>query len=142
MHRKFISLILATALAITGLSAVPARADGDTARLLAGLAALAFIGATVHKNRNAHVVSRNQTVPPRPLPQAVSRYDLPRHCLRERSVNGRHRTLVGAGCLRKRYGFNGTLPAVCRLGYRGRGHSRTGYDPRCLRDRGYRFARH
>jgi len=46
MHRKFIALILATAMAITGLSAAPARADGDTARIFAGLALLAIISET------------------------------------------------------------------------------------------------
>lgn len=35
MHRKFIALILAASVVITGLAAVPARADSDTARLLA-----------------------------------------------------------------------------------------------------------
>jgi len=142
MHRKFIALILSTALAITGLSAVPARADGDTARLLAGLAALAFIGTAVHKKRSRPVVSRNQPLSPRPLPQAVTRYDLPQHCLRRLPVHGHQRSLFGAGCLRNQYAYSDTLPRVCRLDYWDGRKSRAAYDPRCLRDRGYRFARH
>jgi hypothetical protein len=141
MHRKFIALILATALAITGLSAVPARADGDTARLLAGLAALALIGVAIQKKNKRRVVSRNQTVQPLPLPSRVTRFDLPQRCLRSRSVNGRQRTLFGARCLQKNYIQNRSLPNACRLGYWSGDRNRAGYDPQCLRERGYRFAR-
>lgn len=148
MHRKFIALILATAMAITGLSAAPARADGDTARVFAGLAFLALLGAAIQKERkhNRPVVSHNYTppvhpLPPRPLPPKISRRDLPQQCLRSRSVNGRYRNLVGNRCLKKNYGFNGTLPYACQLGYRENGRNHIGYEPVCLRERGYRFAR-
>lgn len=141
MHRQFIALILSLALAITGLSAVPARADGDTARLLAGLAALAFIGAAIQQKRDRRVVTQNHSLQPRPLPQQIGRKDLPQQCLRSRSVNGYQRNLFGARCLQKNYAFNRSLPNACRLGYWERGRNRTGYAPRCLRERGYRFAR-
>jgi hypothetical protein len=160
MHRKFIALILSTAIAITGLSAAPARAGNDAAKLLAGLAALALIGAAIQSNkRNQYVVSRNpaytppptyKTRPPhaahptystKPTPPKISRLDLPGQCLRGKSVNGRQRALFGSRCLKTSYAFNGTLPYACRLGYWDGSRNRVGYEPRCLRENGYRFAR-
>jgi len=141
MHRKFITLIVATALAITGLSAVPARADGDTARLLAGLAALALIGVAIRNKNDQQHVTHNYTPPPRPLPPKINRLDLPQQCLRSHWVNGRQRNLVGAGCLKKNYTYNRSLPYACQRGYWDGNQTRTGYVPRCLRKRGYRFSR-
>ena len=144
MHRKFIALILATAIAVTGLSAVPARADPDTTRLLAGLAVLAIVAAAIQRDRKKNVVSRNPTdpiYPARPTPPRITRFDLPDQCLRRKTVNGRQRNLFGNRCLENNYAFNGTLPAACRLSYWDGRHNRTGYKARCLRERGYRFAR-
>ncbi|MEM7731250.1 MAG: hypothetical protein AAF280_00520 [Pseudomonadota bacterium] len=41
----------AIAIAFAGLSASPARADNDTAKIIAGVAALAIIGAAISENR-------------------------------------------------------------------------------------------
>jgi hypothetical protein len=150
MHRKFIALILATAIAVTGLSAIPARADPDAGRVLAGLAALALIAAAVKSSRKDPVVSQNPTRPAYPTrpahpirqtPPRINRFDLPDQCLRRKSVNGRQRTLFTDRCLKNNYAFNGTLPNNCRLAYWDGRHTRTGYKPRCLRENGYRFAR-
>ncbi len=146
MHRKFIALVLSTALAITGLSAVPARADGDTARLLAGIAALALIGAAIRNKRDRPDVSHNyiqppRPLPPRPLPPKVARRNLPLQCLRSHSVNGHRRNMVTAGCLKNNYAFNRSLPYACQRGFWDGNRNRTGYEPQCLRKRGYRFAR-
>ena len=53
MHRKFIAIILGAALAVTGLSTTPVRAQdrGETAAIIAGIAALAIIGAAVSNDR-------------------------------------------------------------------------------------------
>jgi len=142
MHRKFIALILATAMAVTGISALPARADPDTNRLIAGIAALALIGVAIQKSRKRDVAVANPIPRPRPQHTRVSRFDLPGQCLRNRSVNGRPRSLFGPGCLRKNYAFNEALPDICRFTYWTENRKRAGYDPRCLRERGYRFARH
>lgn len=160
MHRKFIALVLSTALVITGFSTAPARAGDDTAKLLAGLAALALIGAAIQNNkRDRYVVSRNPvyTPPPvykprpvhkphgkyytKPAAPKITRLDLPGQCLRTKSVNGRARNLFGNRCLKTNYAFNGTLPKACRLGYWDGGRNRVGYEPLCLRENGYRFAR-
>lgn len=57
MHRKFITLIVAAAVAVTGISASQARA-ADTRDILGGLAAIAIVGAAIHhysqKDRKDH----------------------------------------------------------------------------------------
>lgn len=151
MHRKFIALILASALAITGLSAVPARADGDTARIFAGLAALAIIGAALERSRRHTTVTKQYIQPShpqptrplktRPMPSYISRRDLPQTCLRNRSVNGQRRNLYGAHCLKNNYAHAASLPYACQLGYWDGQKNRTGYEPLCLRERGYRAVR-
>ena len=51
MSRSFIATILAGALAVTGLTAAPARADAeDVAKALAGIAAVAIIADAVRDN--------------------------------------------------------------------------------------------
>ncbi|SEL37083.1 hypothetical protein SAMN05443999_10538 [Roseovarius azorensis] len=62
MHRRFIALIVGTALAVTGLTAASAQAQGrgDAAAIVAGVAAPAIIGATVvnhrkYDHRSGHV---------------------------------------------------------------------------------------
>src|SRR6056297_1962117 len=47
LYRKFIATVLGAAVAVTGLTAAPARADNDAAKVIAGVAALAIIGAAV-----------------------------------------------------------------------------------------------
>ena len=152
MHRKFIALIIATAIAVTGMSALPARADNDAARFLAGLAAIALIGAAIESNRSQYPDTDAYVATPQPprtphhqrprvQPPRNSRLDLPGQCLGAYPVNGDVRRLYGAGCLRNNYAFNGTLPYACRLGYSDGRRNRTGYEPRCLREHGYRVAR-
>jgi hypothetical protein len=157
MHRKFIAFIIATAIAITTLSAAPARAgQSDAAKFFAGLAAIAIIGAAIEsskRNNQATIVSRRAPVhrdhirpdPVRPFPihprPVLSRYDLPGQCLRVFRVNGAAKRLLGAGCLRKNYQFSNALPYACKWRFRSGGKTRSGYGPQCLRERGYRIAR-
>jgi len=151
MHRKFIALILASALATTGLSAAPARADGDTARIFAGLAALAIIGAALERSNRHTTVTKQyiqpshplppRSLPTRPLPSQVTRRDLPQACLHRRSVNGQQRNLFNSRCLQKNYAHSSSLPYACQLGYWDGRRNRIGYEPLCLREHGYRTAR-
>lgn len=159
MHRKFIALIITTAICVTGLSAAPARADNqDAARAIVGLTALTILGLAIHNARDKHsapVVSHaapvvthppkphthsyNHTVRPRPLPQRVSRFDLPRKCLRDQRLHGGPARLLGQQCLQDNYRFSAQLPGACRVRFKSRTLTRTGYVPRCLRNRGYRI---
>lgn len=53
MSRKFITIILSAAIAVTGFTAPPAQAgDDDIAKWIAGAAALAIIGAAINENNN------------------------------------------------------------------------------------------
>ena len=55
MSGKFISLIMAASLAVTGMTAAPAQAsDKDVARALAAIAGIAIIGAAIHDNNKKH----------------------------------------------------------------------------------------
>ncbi|MFD3190366.1 hypothetical protein ACFMPD_08845 [Sedimentitalea sp. HM32M-2] len=161
-HRKFIALIVGTAIAITGVTAVPARADqADVARVLAGLAAFAILGAAIRSSRddNQQTVSRH---PPydyenqdyqnqdyqarnpqhrraRPLPQSVVRYDLPARCLRNHGSRGGPRRMLGMRCLQQNYRFAKALPQACRVRFETRNMVRVGYAPGCLKKRGYRI---
>ncbi|MEX0349333.1 MAG: hypothetical protein AB3N15_07880 [Paracoccaceae bacterium] len=150
MHRKFIALIVSLALAITVISAAPARAD-DTAKVLGGLAALTILGVVLHrknekKKRERATVTRNQVpqVPQiqsvRPLPPQVAKYDLPRRCLK--AVNGypSNAPLMKRKCLRRHYEHAASLPQQCQITYWNGERTRKAYEPRCLRRSGYRIA--
>lgn len=150
MHRKFIALIVSAAITVTGLSlaASPARAD-DTTNLLAGLAALALIGAAIHNSRDddAPIVSQHTPhyygpVRPNPQPPRFTRFDLPQYCLLPfPGYNGRNRPLLGEGCLKRYYGSTASLPQTCNVTFWNGRDRRSGYDPVCLQQRGYRLAR-
>jgi len=53
MHRKFIAFIIGSAMTITSLAASPveARDRGETAAIIAGVAALAIVGAAIADNK-------------------------------------------------------------------------------------------
>ncbi|NIZ62597.1 hypothetical protein DL239_16620 [Sedimentitalea sp. CY04] len=149
LHRKFIAFVLATSIAITGLSAAPARADDDVAKLLAGLAVLGVLGVAINKERRKNrTVTRTRVDPtpsyptPRPLPPQVTRYDLPKECLRYVPEFRDGRNLVGQRCLRKNYRHSvKSLPQQCRVTFwNGRQH-KNAFKPRCLRRNGYRMVR-
>ncbi len=151
MHRKFIALIISAAIAVTGISLVakPARAD-ETTRILAGIAALALIGAAIRNSRESSVqVTTTATptwqppmpkyrhpLPPPPTPK-VSRFVVPQYCLLPTPRYGANDTLVGEKCLRRYYGRTAQLPGQCRTTFWNGRRWRTGYDPTCLRGKGY-----
>jgi hypothetical protein len=151
MHRKFIALIVATAITITGVSVSQARA-ADAKDILGGLAAIAIIGAGVHyynkekdKDRNRRHRSHVQTPKPvhphhpvRPLPHHVAKYDLPQHCLRTYERYSPHHTLLGPGCLKKHYKYANSLPQECKVGFWNGKKVKRAYEPACLRHHGYR----
>ncbi len=151
MHKKFIALIIATAMAITGVSASKARA-ADTGDILGGLAAIAIIGAGVHyynkekrkdREKAARQYNHVQTAPQvkhpkvKPLPRHVARYDLPQRCLRQHDTYGQ-RPLLGTKCLNKHYKHANSLPQECKVGFWNGNKVKRAYEPACLRHHGYR----
>ncbi|WP_170364878.1 hypothetical protein [Ruegeria arenilitoris] len=150
MHRKFIALVVATAVAITGVSASQAKA-ADAHDILGGLAAIAIIGAAVnHYNkekrkervtRQNNYVHQPQNVRPdhiRPLPRRVARYDLPQRCLKTYNGYSKKRPLLGPNCLEKHYKHANSLPQQCKVGFWDGKKVKRAYEPACLRRKGYR----
>lgn len=139
MSRKFIATILAASLAITSLSAAPARAsDDDLARFLVGTTALLLFGAAL-SDRNRDRGRRQDVVePPRPRPD---RRALPERCLIRAETAVGPRRVFRAKCLERHYPRAHRLPRTCQLPIwtdRGR---RPAYLASCLRDKGYSVAR-
>lgn len=151
-HRRFIGLVVSAAVGISAMAA-PARADvNDYGKILAGLTLLAIIGKAIDDDNKGRHVTRNtyhnhtykqQPVRPKPLPpQVSSRYDLPGHCLKTFRTNGRDSVrLFGRKCLQQNYRHTNSLPYACQFQFDRTNRSQTGYEPRCLRERGYRVAR-
>ncbi|WP_170582511.1 hypothetical protein [Ruegeria arenilitoris] len=150
MHRKFIALVVATAVAITGVSASQAKA-ADAHDILGGLAAIAIIGAAVnHYNkekrkervtRQNNYVHQPQNVRPdhiRPLPRRVARYDLPQRCLKTYNGYSKKRPLLGPNCLEKHYKHANSLPQQCKVGFWDGKKVKRAYEPACLLQKGYR----
>ena len=148
MHRKFIAVVLAASVAITGFSAAPARADEDVAKFIAGVVALGLIGAAINdakdddrkKRKVVHPHSGyGYDVPVRPKPRAVRRYDLPGHCLRNARLRGENRRVLSKRCLKRHYDYTRSLPERCEVIYERKDNYREGFRPRCLRKHGYRL---
>ncbi len=151
MHRKFIALVISTAIAITGASALPARAGtNDVAKVLIGIAAIAIIGNAINDARKpAPVTSRYYRRPPiaptpRPLPRGVSRYVLPGKCQFRANTRYGRRTVLGSRCVANNYAHTRSLPGACvtRFWSDRRDRTSVGYSKQCLRRHGYRTAAH
>jgi hypothetical protein len=160
MHKKFIALIVASAVAITGVSASQARA-ADAEDILGGLAAIALLGVAVKhlndKNKkntvthnynhvyNApqdHVYTKPQRRPRdiRPLPKRVARYNLPQRCLRTFHGFSPNQPLLGKNCLSKHYKYSNSLPDQCKVRFWNGNKVKRAYHPGCLRQNGYRVS--
>jgi len=149
MHRKFIALVVSTAIVITGASAIPARADtNDMAKVLIGIATIAIIGSALNNARKpAPVTSRYYRRPPiapipRPLPRRVSRYVLPGKCQVRANTRNGPRTLFESRCVSGNYAYARSLPRACLIQFWGDRRDRTsvGYTKHCLSRYGYRTA--
>lgn len=146
-HRKFIAIILAASLAITGVSSGPAQAGEDFGKVVAGLAVLGILGAALHdhntRDRRHDTVTRphrpHPTPRPRPLPHRFGRYDLPAHCMKFAPNYRNGKSLVALGCLRRNYDHVGSLPQSCKVTFWNGRNNRTAYKPGCLNKHGYRL---
>ncbi|WP_297769449.1 hypothetical protein [uncultured Roseovarius sp.] len=95
MHRKFIALVIGAALAVTSFSTAPANAQnrGETAAIIAGVTALAIVGAALaddrKRDRRKGHVTRNyghqkKFYAPRRNHRHVYRHGKPRHHYNQR----------------------------------------------------------
>ncbi|MEO0633225.1 MAG: hypothetical protein AAFY52_03725 [Pseudomonadota bacterium] len=141
IHKRFIALVAATAIAITGFSSAPARANDDAAAAIAALLGLAVIGAVIADKRKDKRVVVHPNPPVRPLPPRVNRKLLPQQCLRSFQTNDGPRRVFGQRCLNRNYQYARSLPTRChRQFWTDRGW-RAGFGARCLRREGYQLAR-
>lgn len=86
-HKHFIAAILAAAVSITALAPAQARAGNNTAEIVAGVAALAIIGAAISESSNNRNVYVTRNVHPRPRHGWQPR----RHVVRQhRQMHRRH----------------------------------------------------
>ena len=163
-HRTFIAVILATALAVTGLTTTSARAgNDDVAKWIAGAVAIGIIGAAIAEEkkrdrRRDQAVTRQQNQShvykqqrqkqvyghgahkqkQRHVKQDQRRL-LPNSCrVRLRTHQGEHRGF-GRRCLLNNYANFNALPHQCA--YRPNANrGRVIYGRDCLRNHGYRTA--
>ncbi|WP_299608681.1 hypothetical protein [uncultured Tateyamaria sp.] len=144
VHRQFIGLVAAVAIAITGFTAAPARAgDDEVGAAIAALLGLAIVGAVIHDKKKdkkkRHSVHR--PVHPKPIPKRVNRKLLPQQCLRSVPTDRGYRQIFGQRCLNNHYRHVNSLPHAChRDVYTNRGWRR-GFSARCLNRHGYQLAR-
>lgn len=145
LHRQFIAAVLATAVAVTGLTAAPARADNDAAKVIAGVAALAIIGAAVadaNKSKRPKVIyptppayghhkqrARHKSYKARKRHKAHKRHD--RYSRHVEPYRG-HRQ---RGVIPHRAQSRVALPNACLIANNG---GRAVYSARCLERRGLR----
>ncbi|MEL6807273.1 MAG: hypothetical protein AAFO97_05795 [Pseudomonadota bacterium] len=160
IHRQFIGAIAAIAIAITGFSAVPARAgDDELAAALAVILGLAVVGTAINKRNDdkkararvqthtpkaqpRHVQPHRGHIQPRPLPRQVNRKLLPQRCLFNlETQNGRMIQAFGQRCLSRNYQFTKTLPSECGRRVWTRNGAGYAFGARCLTKQGYQLAR-
>ncbi|WP_121061430.1 hypothetical protein [Chachezhania antarctica] len=135
MQRHLIAAALGLALALSSFAAQPVRAeDGQITRAVAGLAAIALIGAAVSQaGKDKH----DAYVKPEHHGRKTDENTLPIACLKDYPVAGADKRLVGRGCLIKHYRNVAGLPGSCEFRFRMKGHDHIGYDPGCLRNHGF-----
>jgi hypothetical protein len=122
MSRKFISLIIAASIAVTGMTAAPAQAgERDLARALAAIAGIAIAGAVIHDARKdkGYVAQRQYRPQYRPQyqPQRKHAYKSkrkhayqPRHPAAERAYRQGfrdHRRVVRERRAERHHGYGG-----------------------------------
>lgn len=141
--RHILALALSAALALPTFTA-PARAgdDDDFARLLAGVATLFVIGKAIemsqedardHKKRKKHKKHYKKGHKKGHGAKPHQKRLLPAQCLKNR---GGYR-MMAAGCLKRKYGSTDHLPRACYTRVFTQDGPRKGFEPGCLRERGY-----
>ena len=149
-----------TALSLTLASATPVAANGfdreDVGKLLFGLAAIAVLNQAIENrsDRDERTETRDQqreTVNHnnrswsdlnRPRGNLNSRHArLPRACLRDVETRFGTQRMFARGCLERTYARFDRLPERCAVRVYTRNGPRSGFDPLCLREHGYRPSR-
>lgn len=161
MHRKFIAIILASALAITGLSVRTAEAgkSDDIAKWTAGFATLAIIGAAIFNQNDRKSKPREQHGPVQNYHRQYSNqghgqltrekrrtrhsHALPGQCRTAATLQGHKLRGFSARCLLRNNVDVRALPRQCVVRFRERSSNQpvTLFTSSCLHQHGYRVAR-
>jgi hypothetical protein len=131
---------------MTSITTVPARADEDVGKVLAGIAALLVIGAAVNKNKhrkeNQQVTRRVHKDTWQPTAPKVKRHvprrakAAPQRCLRNQWTHRGNRQVYGARCMNRH--AQAQLPLKCLRQADVNQGPRRFYTKRCLRNNGWR----
>jgi hypothetical protein len=141
MSRKFISSIMAAAIAATSfsLSAAPARAGNeDLAKFLFGATALIIIGSALTADDNGGPAKVTHPVQPKPkVKHKPRRKALTAACVRRHNTYEGKVKVFGHRCLQKHYAYADRLPKHCKVRLATTKGTRKGYSIPCLRNEGY-----
>jgi hypothetical protein len=147
MTRPLMASVLALSIAMTSMTALPARAGNNDnfGNFLAGAIAAIIISKALEQNQAA-TRRRNPpiqvTPPPRPRPRPPVykiRGILPSDCFFTKRTSKGRRGLYGATCLNETMRRPERLPRACRTSVSIRGGRRASvYDAKCLQNRGFR----
>ncbi|WP_425040519.1 hypothetical protein [Primorskyibacter sp. S187A] len=132
--------MLAASLAVTSISATPARAElNDIEKLIFGATTLFILGAAIEAEKRDNKKSKkHKKHSSKKSGKKHAKAPLPRFCLRTvRSYQG-DRRLFGQRCLQNNYRQVNALPGRCKTFVQGPRGTRIGYRPRCLKNAGYR----
>ncbi len=151
MTKGLIATVLAASIALTGMSAAPARAldSGELGRLMLGAGALIIIGRAITENNRryrAPVTRYYDHDHYAPYRGGSNIYVKPRYkkvvpsaCLRENHWGNGPRHYFGRHCLSKYMRNYASLPGFCRtIVWTNRGQQSV-YSARCLRRNGWVF---
>lgn len=104
MTKRFVSVIAAASIALTGFAAAPASAggmdNGELARLIFGTGAVLMLGTAIanqNKNRNRNDVVIRRNPPPRYHPRNDNVIVVPSYCVQGHGQN----KWVDWGCVRQ-----------------------------------------
>ncbi|WP_341368029.1 hypothetical protein [Yoonia sp. BS5-3] len=141
--------------AVTALSlatATPAAANGldreDVGKLLIGLAAVAVIGSALENSDDSAAtpvqhgnswngINRDNDWSRLNSNTQRSRRVLPADCLRRVETRFGVQRMYGQRCLERNYRHVNSLPERCEVRVYSSNGPRTGFDPVCLRERGF-----
>ena len=131
------TLTLSLGIALSPITAAPARADSDADKLLAILLGLAVVGTIIDDRRDRRVVVDR--------PHRPNRKALPARCLKRFETRDGTKRFWGARCLERHYPRAHRLPARCEVTIKTRNHHgdrvrRDVFKPHCLRREGYTVA--
>lgn len=120
MARKIMTSILAAAVAITSISAVPAQAGNrELGRAIVGITALAIIGTAIANESRAQTSTRHQT------------YEPPKQ--NTHKAHKKHHYNQGHHYHKPKHKKR-ALPGYCRVNYKGKNGWKTGYGVRCTKN--------